>query len=95
MATNSPASRHNELVFSYLRDEIPWDSFISNITMEKLSQQNLSALQFACCKVWCKKQKFINFQPKMQDLRISGLEFEHIIVMFEISILELSNCKIS
>ena len=31
----------------------------------------------------------------MQDLRILGLEFEHIIVMFEISILELSNCKIS
>ena len=25
-------------IFSYLRDEIPWDSFISNITMEKLSQ---------------------------------------------------------
>ena len=38
LATNSPASRDNDLVFSYLRDEIPWDSFISNITMEKLSQ---------------------------------------------------------
>ena len=33
-------------------------------------------------------QKYLNLKPKMPDLRIFGLEFEYIIVIFEIFVLE-------
>ena len=41
-----------------------------------------------CCKVLCKKLKFLNLGPKIPDFRILGLEFENIIVIFYISVLE-------
>ena len=40
------------------------------------------------CKDWCKKLKSFNLGPKMSDLRILGVEFEHIIFIFEIGTLE-------
>ena len=42
-----------------------------------------------------KKQKWLHLGPKMPYLTIFGLEFRKTIVTFEISNLELSNCKIS
>ena len=40
------------------------------------------------CKVWCNKYKSLNLGLKMLDLRILGLEFENIIVIFEVSVLK-------
>lgn len=34
LVSNSPASKHNSLVISYLQEEISWDSFVSYITGE-------------------------------------------------------------
>ena len=42
-----------------------------------------------------KKQKWLHLGPKMPYLTIFGLEFRKTIVTFEISNLELCNCKIS
>ena len=39
------------------------------------------------CKVWCKIE-ILNLGPKMPNLCVFGLEFENIIVMFQISVLE-------
>ena len=41
-----------------------------------------------CWKVSCKKEKFLTLGPKMSDFHILSLEFENIIVIFKISILE-------
>ena len=40
-----------------------------------------------------KKQKWLNFEPKMPDLRIFGLEFENNVVICEISTLKLVQLK--
>ena len=48
----------------------------------------ISTLKFVYLQNFTKKQKCLNFGPKMPDLGILGLEFENNIVIFEISTLE-------
>ena len=48
----------------------------------------ISTLKFASLQNFSKKQKCLNFEPKMPDLGILGLEFENNTVLFEISTLE-------
>ena len=47
-----------------------------------------AAFYWPYCKGWCKKQNLFNLGPKIPDVRILGLEFEHIIIIFEIGTLE-------
>ena len=48
----------------------------------------ISTLKFVYLQNFMKKQKCLNFGPKMPDLGILGLEFENNIVIFEISTLK-------
>ena len=70
-----------------------WSVLGSNFE-KPLSHLRSAPSNLPCCNVLCKKWKFLNLGLKMSDFRILGLEFENIIVIFEISVLNLSSCKV-
>ena len=59
-----------------------------NIFRKTIAVFKISTLKFVSLQNFTKKQKCLNFGPKMPDLGILGLEFENNTVLFEISTLK-------
>ena len=67
---------------------MPYLGFLGSNFERPLSCLKSAPSNLPCCKVSCKRSKFLNLGPKMPDFCILGLEFENIIVKFEINVLE-------